>query len=109
MIANLPKLKKPSKTTVAMVQRLYYTAKQIEDLVEGFFRGSYSETTRKYTPAQAAKLWMSLPNPLLGNVSPWQMLIMGRGAKVLKFVQQQLAANERGEHALRLHKSTNLR
>lgn len=52
-------------------------------LVEEFFEGNHAKTT----------LWFSSPNPLLGGMTPYQMVQLGRGAKLLKFVKQQLAEN----------------
>ncbi len=52
--------------------------------VLGFFKGDSKKTN----------LWFSTPNPLLGNVSPQQMISMGREYKLLKWVRQQLAENE---------------
>lgn len=31
--------------------------------------------------------WMNMENPLLGGVSPMQMVLMGRSSKLLSFVQ----------------------
>jgi antitoxin Xre/MbcA/ParS-like protein len=39
-------------------------------------------------------LWMSSPNPLLGNVSPEDMIRIGREEKLLRFVENQLRENE---------------
>jgi uncharacterized protein (DUF2384 family) len=36
------------------------------------------------------KLWLQTPNPMLGNVSPRDMLRFGRYAKLLRFVNQAM-------------------
>ena len=38
-------------------------------------------------------LWFQLPNPLLGNMSPRDMIRVGRFAKLLKFIQTALDEN----------------
>ncbi len=52
-------------------------------LVGEFFKGDKKKTN----------LWFESKNPLLGNVSPDDMLEMGRGWKLLKFLQAQLDGN----------------
>ena len=41
-----------------------------------------------------ALLWMDTPNPLLGNVSPMEMIEVGRGYKVMKFVKTAIDENK---------------
>lgn len=38
--------------------------------------------------------WMTTKNPLLGNTSPADMFLAGRGAKLLAFIEQQLRNND---------------
>lgn len=38
--------------------------------------------------------WMETPNPMLGYVSPLDMMDIGRGAKLAKFIRQEAADNE---------------
>jgi hypothetical protein len=40
-------------------------------------------------------LWMRMDNPLLGNVSPMHMILIGRGHKLLNFMKTMLEENER--------------
>ncbi len=54
------------------------------NLVEGFFKNS-----------QKTMLWFSTPNPLLGSMSPRDMIRVGRFKKLLNFVQTALAENQR--------------
>lgn len=37
-----------------------------------------------------ASLWFSTPNPLLGNISPNDVIEAGRGDKLLKFIEGQV-------------------
>jgi uncharacterized protein (DUF2384 family) len=38
-------------------------------------------------------IWFETPNPLLGDISPAQMLMLGRGEKLLKIVQNWMEGN----------------
>jgi hypothetical protein len=38
-------------------------------------------------------LWMATPNPLLGGLSPLQMLHAGRGEKLAQFIECAAEAN----------------
>lgn len=42
-----------------------------------------------------AYLWFDTPNPALGNISPNDMIKLGRTEKLLKFIQESRAENER--------------
>jgi hypothetical protein len=57
----------------------------VEALVTDFFQGDQKKM----------KLWFASANPLLGGMSPQEMIAMGRGNKVFKFVKTQLEQNER--------------
>ena len=54
------------------------------NLVQGFFQDS-----------QKTMLWFSTPNPLLGSMSPRDMIRLGRFKKLLNFVQTALDENQR--------------
>ena len=45
--------------------------------------------------AQKTSIWFSMPNPLLGNVRPRDMIRSGRYIKLFKFVVNALAENKR--------------
>lgn len=60
---------------------------EAQTLVAKFFDGDGAKTL----------LWMTTKNPLLGNLSPREMIQMGREDKLLKFVKESLAENERPE------------
>ena len=42
-----------------------------------------------------AHLWFMSKNPMLGGISPDQMIDAGRYDRLLRFIQQSLADNER--------------
>lgn len=58
---------------------------EIFRLITGFFEGDIDK----------AHLWMKLPNPLLGNVSPTNMIAWGRVEKLKNFVVTSLEENKR--------------
>lgn len=66
--------------SVIRSQKKYETAVRVK--VAGFFMN-----------ADKTDLWMSTANPLLGGVSPMQMIRWGCGARLLKFVENQLKEN----------------
>ena len=43
--------------------------------------------------AQKTALWFTTPNPLLGNISPRDMIRFGKSKKLFKFVVNALAEN----------------
>lgn len=47
--------------------------------------------------AEKASLWFKTPNPMLGNVSPRDMIRYGRFAKLQRFVVGALSENRPGE------------
>lgn len=55
------------------------------NLVAGFFGKDINKTV----------LWFSTPNPLLGNMSPRDVIRVGRYKKLLKFIQTALNENTR--------------
>ena len=56
------------------------------NLVVGFFDKDMQKTI----------LWFGMPNPLLGGISPRDMIRIGRFKKLLKFIQTALEENKRG-------------
>lgn len=54
------------------------------NLVAGFFKDQ-----------DKTMLWFQTPNPLLGNVSPAEMIKMGRFLKLLRFIQTALEDNRK--------------
>ena len=56
---------------------------QAINLVAQFFRGDAEKTT----------LWFSLPNPLLGGVTPRDMIRLGRFSRLRGFILEAIAEN----------------
>ena len=54
------------------------------NLVAGHFNGDSAKTT----------LWFTIPNPLLGNVTPRDMIRFGRYKKLFKFIINALSENK---------------
>lgn len=48
-----------------------------------------------FKDAQKTVLWFKIPNPLLGNVAPREMLRVGRFKKLHRFILNALSENER--------------
>lgn len=55
------------------------------NLVAEFFEGDIPKTAQ----------WFIIPNPLLGNLSPRDMIRLGRYKKLLKFIQTAVSENTR--------------
>jgi uncharacterized protein (DUF2384 family) len=62
-----------------LIKRLQEIA-VICELVAEFFKGDLEKTN----------LWLNIKNPLLGNISPRDMIRFGRYEKLLKFIQDAL-------------------
>jgi len=73
----------PQKMPTELRERLTEWAIAL-NLVEGFFQDQ-----------KKTILWFSIPNPLLGDMSPRDMIRVGRFKKLLNFVQTALNENQR--------------
>ena len=60
--------------------------KEAFDLVRTFFPAEY-----------IAHGWMQAKNPMLGNVTPIDMLLVGRKNKLVKFIKCQLEENNHAD------------
>ncbi len=82
---NIPvkSIRYDQKIPAELRERLIEWATAI-NLVAGFF-----EDTEKTV------LWFSMPNPLLGGMSPRDMIRVGRFKKLLSFIQTALDENQR--------------
>lgn len=69
-----------NKMPPELAQRLQEIAVVCE-LVAEYFKGDLEKTA----------LWFGLNNPLLGNISPRDMIRIGRYQKLVKFIQNALA------------------
>lgn len=73
----------PSKMPAELKERLTEWATAL-NLVAGFFNDN-----------QKTVLWFCMPNPLLGGMSPRDMIRVGRFKKLLNFIQSALDENQR--------------
>lgn len=71
------------KMPTELKERLYEWATAL-NLVAGFFNDN-----------DKTLLWFRVPNPLLGGLSPRDMIRVGRFKKLLKFIQTALDENQR--------------
>lgn len=58
---------------------------KLYDLLRGFFGNDNFKVAT----------WLGTPNPLLGNISPNEMINKGRIDKLIKFVETSLGENKR--------------
>lgn len=49
---------------------------------------------------EKAQLWFFTPNPLLGNIKPFSMLLIGRSEKLREFIKNQMGEKAGGEARL---------
>lgn len=74
-----------SRASKELIDRIKEWGVALEKVAE-YFDGDLEKTA----------LWFSLENPLLGNVSPRDMIRLGRFKKLFKFILNSLAENKRG-------------
>jgi hypothetical protein len=60
------------------------TVDRIMGLLQEFFKDS---------PGKLG-LWLSTPNPMLGNIKPFHMILWGREKKLLKFIESAIDENK---------------
>ncbi len=65
-----------------VVERILEWAQAL-NLVAQFFRGDAEKTA----------LWFAIPNPLLGDVTPRDMIKLGRFSRLREFIREALAEN----------------
>lgn len=73
----------PKKMPTELRERLTEWATAL-NLVAGFFKDN-----------EKTILWFCMPNPLLGDMSPRDMIRVGRFKKLLNFIQTALDENQR--------------
>src|SRR3990167_3913265 len=73
----------PQKMPIELKERLTEWAIAL-NLVQGFFKDEAKTI-----------LWLSIPNPLLGGMSPRDMIRVGRFKKLLNFIKTALDENQR--------------
>lgn len=69
-------------------ERLFEIVSLCEE-VATFFKGDVEKTVQ----------WFKLPNPMLGNISPRDMIRFGRYKKLMRFVQEAKVSPKRERHA----------
>lgn len=69
--------------------------KELEKLIVPFFDKHVHEPFE--TGQQMFDSWVLLENPMLGGVSPVDMLMLGRGEKLIKICKQALSENKPDE------------
>lgn len=79
----MPSVRYDQKMPADLRERLIEWATAI-NLVANFF-----------ADGDKAMLWFQTPNPLLGNMTPRDMIRVGRFKKLLKFIQTALEENKR--------------
>ena len=77
-------LPKPAivKMSPEVIQRLAEIA-NICEIVANYFRGDEKKTA----------LWFQIPNPILGNIPPRDMIRVGRYRKLIKIVSETIAGD----------------
>ena len=73
-------MKRKSKSAKSSYKQQYYVAHK---KVNSFFKDKIKAT-----------LWMTCKNPALGDISPIEMLLIGRVDKLMKFISTQLEENK---------------
>ncbi len=67
-------------------------ARNLEPLIDSIINVAEFFTTVK-GDCSKAKLWFRTPNPLLGELAPVDMLMLGMEKKLIHFIQEQLLEN----------------
>ena len=78
------------------VSSVRYDVKMPEELVERIreWATALNLVANFFNDEHKTMLWFQLPNPLLGNMSPRDMIRVGRFNKLLKFIQTALDENK---------------
>lgn len=73
-----------------------YDLKMPEELLERMreWAAALNLVANFFKDEHKTMLWFQLPNPLLGNMTPRDMIRVGRFNKLLKFIQTALAENK---------------
>lgn len=70
------------KEFIAAYEGPHLATKMCWDRISAFFNDD-----------EKSALWMETKNPLLGNVSPIDMMVMGRHQKLMDFINNSLEGN----------------
>lgn len=71
-------------------------AKEFQPFFE-YVQDSWDLVHAYFSDKDKARLWFVTPNPLLGNISPYTMILLGRGEKLVKFIENQLYQNRKDD------------
>jgi len=85
-----------AKATSVPKDSVRYDAKIPKELEDRLLEWALALTAvgRYFKDPQKAVLWFKIPNPLLGNVAPRDMIRVGRFQKLHRFIQTALEENE---------------
>ena len=90
------KKKEIAKASNVPVDSVRYDQKMPKELEERLLEWSsaLAAVGRYFKDENKAILWFKIPNPLLGNVTPRDMIRVGRFNKLYRFIQNALDENE---------------
>ena len=98
-VVKLLKYKKEDVSVAANVPvaSVRYDAKMPVDLRERMIEWAtaINLVASHFNDLDKAMLWFQVTNPLLGNMSPKDMIRVGRFKRLLKFIQTALSENKR--------------
>lgn len=85
-----------AKAASVPIDSVRYDGKMPKELAERILEWSVALAAvgRYFKDSGRAALWFKIPNPLLGNVAPRDMIRVGRFPKLLRFIQTALEENE---------------
>jgi len=86
-----------AKASSVPLESIRYDAKMPKELENRLLEWAVALAAvgRYFKDQTKAVLWFKIPNPLLGNVAPREMIRVGRFQKLYRFIQNALEENER--------------
>lgn len=84
-----------AKASSVPLDSVRYDAKMPKELENRLLEWAVALTSvgRYFKDSNKAVLWFKIPNPLLGNVAPRDMIRVGRFPKLYRFIQNALEEN----------------
>lgn len=91
------KKKEVAKASSVPLDSIRYDQRMPKELEERLLEWAValSAVGRHFKDTNKTALWFKIPNPLLGNVAPRDMIRVGRFSKLYRFIQNALEENER--------------
>jgi hypothetical protein len=91
------KKKDVAKASNVSVDSVRYDEKMPKDLADRMteWAAAISLVGQYFKDLHKTILWFKVPNPLLGNIAPREMIRVGRFNKLFRFIQSALNENER--------------